>query len=229
MTENLFKFGDFVDVAYRDGAKVRGMIIGTGKGEGVYKVKIGWSGGAIHIVHKDQLSKVIYNNSQQSIEETSLKETNPQGKHYLAGVFKETNPKAINGSQKLNLSLWPGIATAYGALCLENGGLRYGYGNYKNSPVSMSTYLAATLRHAYAVIEGQEFDEIDGTPHLGAILANVAIILEARAVGTLVDDRPCEGGYLKEIKQLTAIANNLKEMHKDKNPVHFYRKTDNDK
>ena len=133
----------------------------------------------------------------------------------------DINPKAAQGTAKLPLHLWPAIATAYGSIALTNGGMRYGYGNYKASPISMSIYLAAILRHTYALIENQEFDEVDGTPHIGAILANCAIILEARAVGTLVDDRPMTGGYLKEAAALTGHLHRLQEMYKDRSPRHF--------
>ncbi len=134
---------------------------------------------------------------------------------------KDINPKNSNGLAKLPLNLWPGLATAYGCIGLMNGGMRYGYGNYKATPVSMSIYLAAILRHTYALIEGQEFDEVDGSPHIGAILANCAIIVEARAVGTLVDDRPLTGGYLKEAEELTKHVARFQEMYKDRTPRHY--------
>lgn len=132
----------------------------------------------------------------------------------------DINPKAQSGSSKLPLNLWSPLASAYGALGLANGE-KYGYGNYKATPVLMSIYLAATLRHLFAFMEGQECDPVEGTPHIAAILANMAIILEARSVGTIVDDRGIQGGYLQEIEKLTEIANKLKELHKDKEAYHY--------
>ena len=149
-------------------------------------------------------------------------------KDSLGVSLEASNPKAANGAAKLPLHLWSPLATAYGSVALENGGLRYGYGNYKATPVKMSIYLAAMLRHIYAFMENQEFDEVDGTPHLGAILANCAIILEARAVGTLVDDRPITGGYVKESAELTKHVNRLQEMYKDRNPRHYTVKDNKD-
>lgn len=131
-----------------------------------------------------------------------------------------TNPKDVIGSSKLPLSLWSPLATAYGTIGLLNG-MKYGLGNYKASKVQMSIYLDAILRHTMAIIEGQENDPVDGVPHFSAILANVAIILEARACGTLVDDRPLTGGYVSELEKLTKIANSVKQLHKDSKYKHY--------
>lgn len=124
------------------------------------------------------------------------------------------NPKDAIGSTKLPLTLWSPLATAYGSLGLLNGE-RYGLGNFKAANVQMSIYLDAMLRHLLAFAEGQENDPKDGCPHLSAILANVAIILEARACGTLIDDRQITGGYIRELEKLTEIAKNIKEFNKE--------------
>lgn len=133
------------------------------------------------------------------------------------------NPKQGVGSQKLPLHLVSPLATSYMAVGLANGAGKYGAGNFKGTEVLLSIYLAATLRHLFAFMEGEEFDPVDGTPHLGAVMANMAIIVDARAVGTLVDDRIIAGGYLKEIEALTEIYQGLLELHKDRNPFHFTR------
>lgn len=134
-----------------------------------------------------------------------------------------TNPKQGVGSQKLPLHLVSPLATAYMAVGLANGAGKYGAGNFKGTEVLLSIYLAATLRHLFAFMEGQEYDPDDGSPHLGAIMANMAIILDARAVGTLVDDRVIAGGYLEELKKLTEIYQSLLELHKDRDPFHYTR------
>jgi hypothetical protein len=131
------------------------------------------------------------------------------------------NPKEKYGLAKMPLSLWPALATAYGSLGLLNGRLKYGGGNFKATPVIASIYIDALERHLSAWKNGEEFDPVDGSPHLGGILANVAIILEARAVGSLVDDRQIAGGYLKELEALTTIANNLHKFHEGKTPRHY--------
>lgn len=135
-------------------------------------------------------------------------------------VTKDTNPKEQIGLAKLPLHLWSPLASAYGSLGLLNG-MKYGYGNYKATPVLASIYIAAIKRHLSAWEEGQECDPVDGVPHFGAILANVAILLESRAVGTMVDDRQIQGGYLKEVEKLTEIANSVQELHKHRTPYHY--------
>jgi len=52
-------------------------------------------------------------------------------------------------------------------------------------------------------------------------LANLAIIIEAAAAGTLVDDRMVEGGYFKLVDQLTPHVARLKALHADKHPHHY--------
>lgn len=121
---------------------------------------------------------------------------------------------------KMPLNLWSPLATAYGSLGLLNGG-KYGYGNYKATPVLASIYIAATDRHFAAWKEGQECDPADGVPHLAAVLANIAILLESRAVGTLIDDRQIRGGYLEEIEKLTVIAKSVLKLHENVKPRHY--------
>ena len=133
---------------------------------------------------------------------------------------KDTNPKEAIGLTKLPLHLWPSLASAYGCIGLLNGAEKYGRGNYKATPVIASIYIAALKRHLSEWEEGVEYDG-DGVPHIAAILANCAILLEARSVGTLIDDRNIEGGYMREVNKLTAIAQSLVELHKDKNPRHY--------
>jgi len=140
-----------------------------------------------------------------------------------AGTEASTNPKQSIGMSKLPLHLVSPLAIAYMAVGLANGAEKYGISNYKGTEVIMSIYLAAIQRHLMAIMEGEEFDPVDGSPHWGAVLANAAIILEARAVGKLIDDRPITGGYLKEVEGLTKIYQNLVELHKDKKPFHYTR------
>jgi len=146
-------------------------------------------------------------------------------KNYTKGetTTNNNNPKQAIGASKLPLHLWSPLASAYGCLGLMNG-KKYGYGNFKATEVIASIYISATKRHLSAWEEGQELDA-DGVPHLSAILANVAILLESRSVGKLIDDRNIQGGYLKEIDELTKIANRINEIHQDTH--HHYTIKDN--
>jgi hypothetical protein len=140
-----------------------------------------------------------------------------------APVATGTNPKHNIGSSKLPLHLASPLAIAYMSVGLANGAGKYGIANYKATPVVLSIYLSATMRHLLALLEGEEFDPVDGSPHIGAILANMAIILDARAVGSLVDDRPIPGGYIQELDNLTKIYQGVVKLHEGKNPHHYTR------
>lgn len=133
------------------------------------------------------------------------------------------NPKEAIGSSKLPMHLASPLAMAYMALGLANGALKYGKANFKATPVLCSIYMDGFMRHMMAWLEGEEYDQDDGAPHLGAALANLAIIIEARANGTLIDDRPIGEGYLKEREMLTEIWQQIQKKHAGKNPHHFTR------
>lgn len=132
------------------------------------------------------------------------------------------NPKQAHGLASLPLNLFSPIGTAYGCVGKLNGMLKYGLSNYLGTEVILSIYVDAIRRHLDKIMAGEEYDVADGVPHFGAILANVDIILCARAAGTLVDDRPLLKGYQDEIAALTKIAQNLHVLHKDKAPKHYY-------
>ena len=139
--------------------------------------------------------------------------------------MKPTNPKDVIAINKLPLHLWPETATAQGALGLLNGALKYGIVNWRKSGVRLSVYIDAFLRHGAAYAAGEEVDPDDGVPHLSAMLACLAIIVDARAHGKLVDDR-CGGeasAFRRHVDELTAHVPRLKELHAAKSPVHYTR------
>jgi mutator protein MutT len=134
---------------------------------------------------------------------------------------KPTNPKDAIGSDKLPVDLWPPSATAVGCLGLLDGALKYGRSNWRATPVLASVYIGALKRHTDAYYEGYTMDPDSGIPHLSGILANGAILVDAGAAGTLVDDRQYPGGYAKLVDELTPHVARLKMKHKDKNPKHY--------
>jgi hypothetical protein len=78
--------------------------------------------------------------------------------------------------------------------------------------------------------EGQDLDEeVDadgnelgsGLPHLAHAIACLAIIIDADAAGTLIDDRNTAGGFHEVIKRMTPHVKRLQEKHKDKSPRHY--------
>jgi hypothetical protein len=132
------------------------------------------------------------------------------------------NPKDGIGSLKLPLHLWPATATATGCIGLLEGREKYGAQNFRATPVLASIYVAACKRHLDAWMEGEEVAPDSGVPHLANALACLAIIVDAGAADTLIDDRSYNGsGYRRLVDKLTPHVGRLLELHKDKAPRHY--------
>ena len=71
----------------------------------------------------------------------------------------------------------------------KSGADKYGAYNWRQVPVSTTTYVSAMMRHLNAFRDGVDLDAESGRSHLSHIMANCAILLDAAAAGTLVDDR----------------------------------------
>jgi len=135
--------------------------------------------------------------------------------------LKPTNPKDLIGSNKVPLGLWPSTATAMGCMGMLDGALKYGRSNWRAAGIRTSVYVDAILRHALALWEGEDIDPDSGLPHEAHLLATVAILVDARAAGKALDDRPIRGGYRKLIDKLTVSVAALREKHADKHPHHY--------
>lgn len=134
------------------------------------------------------------------------------------------NPKDAIGRGKLPLDLWPASATAFGAVGLKEGELKYGRNNFRAAHVAASVYIAALKRHLDAYMEGENTASDSVVPHLANILANAAILVDATVNKTLVDDRnfiPSPGAYQAAMAKLTEVTANLAVLHKDKKPKHW--------
>ena len=135
-----------------------------------------------------------------------------------------TNPKALLGLTNLPMTMLSPLTIALGNLGKLNGKLKYGGANYIGTEVVMSIYMDAILRHFYAILCGEDADPIDNVPHWGAILANIDIIVNAQAAGSLIDDRLRSDGQLEAMRELKPLVASLQELHKEKNPKHYYMK-----
>lgn len=103
---------------------------------------------------------------------------------------KPTNPKDAAATTRLDLSLFPATARAYGALAMTEGDLKYGGYNYREAGVMASIYYAACGRHLDKWYNGEEIDPKTGVPHLANALACIAVLIEGVEMGNLNDDRP---------------------------------------
>lgn len=104
------------------------------------------------------------------------------------------NPKDLVGVKKAPLRLVPRALLIETAPVMALGARKYGEMNWRNYPVKLSVYLEAIDRHLSAVLDGQWLDPESGRPHVAHISACVGIILDARAIGNLVEDWPEKPG-----------------------------------
>lgn len=103
------------------------------------------------------------------------------------------DPKGDAGKQKPQLHLVPTVALVECAKALKLGADKYTERNWANAQVKHSTYRSAILRHLGEIQDGNDIDPESGAHHLGHIIANCAIMLDAMKCGTLVDDRVLPG------------------------------------
>lgn len=134
---------------------------------------------------------------------------------------KETNPKDAIGDTKVPLWLLSPVAKAQWSLAQYAGMTKYGAWNWRKAGIRTSVYLSALERHLEAYKGGEQCDPVDGTHHLGNIMACAAIILDAEAAGKLTDDRPPSVEFRNTFEQVQKQMAVLKEKYKDMNPVHY--------
>ena len=138
-----------------------------------------------------------------------------------AEVGKDTNPKDAIAGNKIPLWLLSPIAKAHWALAQFAGMVKYGAWNWRKSGVRYSVYLSAIDRHLSALVSGEETDPVDGTNHLGNIMACCGILLDAKAAGKLVDDRPPSVRIRPTYEALEVLMPALREKYKDSTPQHY--------
>lgn len=145
--------------------------------------------------------------------------------NYAAGpasepALKDTNPKDAIASTKVALGLCSPIAEAHWSAAQFAGLTKYGAWNWRISGVRASVYISALKRHIAAYVSGEEHDPIDGTRHLGNIMACAAILLDAEAAGKLTDDRPPSVDLRPTYAEVEACNKSIKEKYAEMNPRH---------
>jgi hypothetical protein len=115
----------------------------------------------------------------------------------------DSNPKTRFGMAKPPISLVPPIAVIQMAEAFRDGAVKYGPANWRIDPVSASTYLNAAYRHIMAWQDGEAAAGDSGVHHLGHAAACLAILLDAEACGTLLDDRAPEAPTSGLMRTLT--------------------------
>ena len=115
----------------------------------------------------------------------------------------EANPKDLVGAKKPDLSLVPPVSTLYEALALQNGAEKYGPYNWREKKVQARTYVAACMRHLASWLDGEENAEDSGINHLAHAKACLAVLIDAKETGNLLDNRPKAGNVAEAIKRHT--------------------------
>jgi hypothetical protein len=130
----------------------------------------------------------------------------------MASDFKPTNAKDRVATTRLDLSLFPDTAVAYGALGMTEGHLKYGAYNYRPGGVLVSIYIAAMRRHIAKYLNGEWADQKTRVPHLGSALACIAIMIDAHECGVLKDDRPPQVDMPRLFNESQEIVEHLVEL-----------------
>lgn len=135
--------------------------------------------------------------------------------------IKDTNPKDAIGDKKVPLWLCSPIAKAHWAAAQFVGMVKYGAWNWRSAGIRNSIYLSAIQRHLDAYMSGEEVDPIDGTSHLGHIMACAAILIDAKAADKLTDDRPPSVSLREAYASVEAQMVKARENYGSMNPRHF--------
>jgi hypothetical protein len=130
-----------------------------------------------------------------------------------------TNPKDILGLKKVSLRLVPAALQIFVAKVMALGAKKYGPYNWRDKKVRHTVYLEAAQRHILQVLDGEDNDEESGMPHEAHAAACMGIILDARANGCLIDDRPIKGSAARLLKELTDPGQTVAAAQIDKRPL----------
>ena len=105
-------------------------------------------------------------------------------------AYPDDNPKTQLGEAKPKISDAPTIAIRALGQVMSMGAVKYGAFNWREKCVSSTVYYDAAWRHLSAWFEGEDLDPESGLPHLGHVMACMAILIDAEANGMLNDNRP---------------------------------------
>lgn len=151
---------------------------------------------------------------------------------------KAPNPKDAAAQTKVPLHVFPMTAIMGGSIALFDGLLKYGLANYRATEVNASVYHSAALRHMFKWYAGEDidvdlqWDETEGAwvdrgsglPNLWHALACIAILIDANAAKTLIDDREYPSGFLEMMRTMSSEVIRLRSVHATRTPKHYDRR-----
>lgn len=127
--------------------------------------------------------------------------------------IKATNPKDAIGITKVPLHMLSPVAKAHWASAQYAGACKYQAYNWRAAGVRGTVYISAAMRHLDAYLSGETHDPVDGTHHLGNVMACCAIILDAAAAGKLNDDRPPFVSMRKDYAEVESLMVDLRKKY----------------
>lgn len=135
---------------------------------------------------------------------------------------KATNPKDAIAGSKLPIDLVPDTAIAFMALAFLEGATKYGRYNWRIAGVRWSVYESALQRHRMKLHNGEWADPVTGVPHAASMMACLAILLDAKIQGKLIDDRPPRvPGFSSFIDGLVDNVAQIKKVFEKHNPHQY--------
>ncbi len=102
---------------------------------------------------------------------------------------KPANPKQAFGDKKPRLTLLPMTAMLAQEEAHRDGALKYGEQNWRDQPVEIMTYVDAAMRHLRLFENGERYARDTKVDNLGAVMACCAIIIDAMAHESVIDNR----------------------------------------
>jgi hypothetical protein len=109
-----------------------------------------------------------------------------------------TNPKDALGLKKTPLRLVPPALLIFVAHVMVLGAKKYGEWNWRANKVRHTVYLEAAIRHLQAALDGEDVDKESGLPHEAHAAACMGIVLDAKQLNCLIDDRN-KSGYVQRL------------------------------
>ncbi len=117
----------------------------------------------------------------------------------IEAIPNRANPKDLIGARKLAMTSLPDVAVAHANHAMMNGSKKYGPYNWRDNDVQAKIYIEACRRHLAQWLDREETASDSGVHHLGHAIASLAIILDAQENGSLIDDRPQNGGGFNRV------------------------------
>lgn len=105
-----------------------------------------------------------------------------------------TNPKEGAGAKKPpTWSVMPRWIIFLVGRVMQIGAAKYDAFNYRDAPITASTYEDAIERHLALWFDGENNDPETGVSHLASVIASCALLLDSQAGEMLVDNRQKTG------------------------------------